>query len=158
LYALGIRHVGETVAKKLATHFKDLDHLIFAGEEELIAIPDIGERIANSIQDYFSKTEHIIMIERLRQIGLKFFVDDDTHSGSSKLNGKSFVVSGIFSGYSRDGIKKAIEDNGGKVTSSISSKTDFVVAGENMGPEKKKKAEELGVAIISEEAFNSMIT
>jgi DNA ligase (NAD+) len=158
LYALGIRHVGETVAKKLAAHFTDLDCLILAEEEELIAIPDIGERIASSIQDYFSKTEHIIMIERLRRIGLQFFIPDTQTSASSKLGGKSFVVSGVFSGYSRDGIKKAIEDNGGKVVSSISSKTDFVLAGKNMGPEKKKKAGELGIPIISEDEFNGMIT
>lgn len=158
LYALGIRHVGETLAKKLAAHFTDIDRLILAGEEELIAIPDIGERIASSIQDYFSKTEHIIMIERLRRIGLQFFIPDTQTSASSKLGGKSFVVSGVFSGYSRDGIKKAIEDNGGKVVSSISSKTDFVLAGENMGPEKKKKAGELGVQVISEDEFNGMIT
>jgi DNA ligase (NAD+) len=158
LYALGIRHVGETVAKKLAAHFTDLDCLILAEEEELIAIPDIGERIASSIQDYFSKTEHIIMIERLRRIGLQFFIPDTQTSASSKLGGKSFVVSGVFSGYSRDGIKKAIEDNGGKVVLSISSKTDFVLAGKNMGPEKKKKAGELGIPIISEDEFNGMIT
>jgi DNA ligase (NAD+) len=157
LYAIGIRHVGETVAKKLALHFGDLDRLIFADDEELTAIPDIGDRIANSIQDYFSKTEHIIMIERLRRIGLKFFLDDVPSQGSSKLDGKSFVVSGVFTGYSRDAIKKTIEENGGKVTSSISSRTDFILAGENMGPEKKKKAEELDIPIINEEEFNAMI-
>jgi DNA ligase (NAD+) len=157
IYALGIRHVGETVAKKLAAHFQDIDSLISAKVEELIAVSDVGERIAFSILEYFSKPEHIAMIERLRQHGLQFEVQRKENLASSKLQGKSFVVSGVFTGYSRDGIKKAIEDNGGKVTSSISSKTDFVLAGENMGPEKKKKAEELGVAIIGEAEFNAML-
>ncbi|MBE0663668.1 MAG: NAD-dependent DNA ligase LigA [Bacteroidales bacterium] len=158
LYALGIRHVGETVAKKLAAHFENINSLMSATAEELIAVPDVGERIAFSITEYFSKPEHKAMIERLRQHGLLFEVQGKESAGSSKLEGKSFVVSGVFSGYSRDGIKKAIEDNGGKVTSSISSKTDFVLAGENMGPEKKKKAEELGVAIIGEAEFNAMLS
>lgn len=158
LYALGIRHVGETVAKKLAAHFENINSLMSATAEELIAVPDVGERIAFSILEYFSKPEHKAMIERLRQHGLQFEVQRIESAAGSKLEGKSFVVSGVFSGYSRDGIKKTIEDNGGKVTSSISSKTDYVLAGENMGPEKKKKAEELSVTIISEAEFNQLIS
>lgn len=158
IYALGIRHVGETVAKKLAAHFQDIDSLISAKVEELISVPDVGERIAFSILEYFSKPEHKAMIERLRQYGLQLELQRIESAAGSTLEGKSFVVSGVFSGYSRDGIKKTIEENGGKVTSSISSKTDFVLAGENMGPEKKKKAEELGVTIISEAEFNQLIS
>lgn len=158
LYALGIRHVGETVAKKLATHFGNLDSLVFATDEEMIAIPDIGERITDSILEYFSNPAHVLMIERLQRAGLQFELKDQETRESSKLDGKSFVVSGIFSYYSRDEIKKAIEDHGGRVVSSISSKTDFVLAGEKMGPEKQKKAEEIGIPVIGEEEFRGMIS
>jgi DNA ligase (NAD+) len=157
LFALGIRHIGETVAKKLALHFGSIDNLMNATTAELIEIPDIGERIASSIENYFAKPEHLEMINRLRKAGLQFSVKQTTTASALKLSGKSFVVSGVFVGYSRDGIKKAIEDNGGRVLSSISAKTDFVIAGEKMGPEKKKKALDLGVPIISEEDFNAMV-
>ncbi|MDP2424240.1 MAG: NAD-dependent DNA ligase LigA [Bacteroidales bacterium] len=157
LFALGIRHVGETVAKKVTAHVGNLDRLISATNDELTAIPDIGERIAASIKDYFSNSAHLQIIERLRAHGLKFSSEKPASTSRNRLGGKSFVVSGVFSGYSRDGIKKAIEDNGGKIVSAISSKTDFVLAGENMGPEKKKKALELGIPIISEAEFDSMI-
>jgi DNA ligase (NAD+) len=157
LFALGIRHIGETVAKKLALHFGSIDALLSATTTELVDIPDIGERIASSIENYFAKPEHVEMISRLRKAGLQFSVKQTAMASALKLGGKSFVVSGVFAGYSRDGIKKTIEDNGGRVVSSISAKTDFVIAGEKMGPEKKKKALDLGVPIISEEDFNAMV-
>ncbi len=157
LYALGIRHVGETVARKLAAHFGSLDALSAASLEQLTTIPDIGERIAESIREYFSKPEHIIMISRLKSHGLQFEMKTILQTTSTLLWGKAFVISGIFSGYSRDGIKQAIEKNGGRLVTTISSKTDYLLAGEKMGAEKKKKAEELGIPIISEFDFNFMI-
>ncbi|MGB4204229.1 MAG: NAD-dependent DNA ligase LigA [Bacteroidales bacterium] len=157
LYALGIRHVGETIAKKLSISFGNLDALITASTEQLTQIPDIGDRIANSIRDYFSKPEHLQMISRLKEHGLQFSTNIEQEAVSTLLDGRTFVVSGVFSGYSRDGIKQAIVKNGGRVVGSISSKTNFVIAGENMGPEKKKKAEELGIPIIDEAQFNAMI-
>lgn len=158
LFALGIRHVGETVAKKIAARFKSIDQLKQAKADELVSIPDIGERIALSVISYFSRPEHLEMIERLRNHGICLRIDDEEKISGGKLGGKSFVVSGVFAGYSRDGIKKTIEDNGGRVVSSISSKTDYILAGENMGPEKKKKASELGLPIITEDDFNQMIS
>lgn len=157
LFALGIRHVGETVAKKIASHFRDIDQLKLAKLEDLIAIPDVGERIALSVVTYFSKSEHLEIIERLRMHGVQLSSADPKKVIGGKLEGKSFVVSGVFQYYSRDDIKHAIEENGGRVVSSISTKTDFLLAGSNMGPEKKKKAEELGIPIISEDDFKSMI-
>jgi DNA ligase (NAD+) len=157
LFALGIRHVGETVAKKLAMHFKNIDELMAASDDDLVAVPDVGERIAFSVKEYFARPDHIEMIARLREYGLQMSIDDTLLPKGGKLDGKSFVVSGVFNSFSRDGIKKAIEDNGGKVVSSISAKTDFLLAGEKMGPEKKKKAEKLLVSVISEEDFLRML-
>lgn len=157
LFALGIRHVGETVAKKLARHFGDIDALMQADAEALVAVEEIGERIAGSVIAFFADAENQAMVMRLREAGLKFAVERDLSQVSDVLEGKSFVVSGVFEQFSRDEIKAKIEANGGKNTGSISAKTDFVLAGDKMGPAKLKKAEDLGVRIISENEFLAMI-
>ena len=156
LFALGIRHVGETVAKKLTAHFKNIDSLAKASIEELVEVEEIGEKIAESLTAWFSKPEHIKIIESLRNSGLNFKISE-TKTKSNLLEGKSFVVSGIFENHSRDELKKLIEENGGKNISSISSKTNYILAGDKMGPAKKQKAEKLGIPIISEEDFENMI-
>ncbi len=158
LYALGIRYVGETVAKKLSNYFKNIDNIMNAGFEKLIEVEEIGDKIAKSVIEYFNKDIHRKIIERLRNKGVKMMLEINSYSPiSNKLNGKSFVVSGVFKNYSRDKIKNLIEKYGGKNSSSISSKTDFVLAGDKMGPSKKQKAEKLGIPIISEEEFNKLI-
>lgn len=158
LYALGIRYVGETVAKKLAKHYKSIDNLAAASLTELILVDEIGEKIAQSVVDFFANSENCKLIERLKGYGvqLETVAKEDT-AVSDKLAGKTLVVSGVFEKFSRDDLKKAIEDNGGKVGSSISSKTDYVVAGDNMGPAKLEKANKLGVAIISEDDFIELL-
>ncbi|MCD6112378.1 MAG: NAD-dependent DNA ligase LigA [Bacteroidales bacterium] len=156
LYALGIRYVGETVAKKLAKHYKNIDNLIAASYEELILINDIGERIAESIIDYFHDEKNLEIINKLKENGIQFSLNEDVVI-KNYLNGKSFVISGVFKGHSRDELKKMIEDNGGRNLSSISSKTDYVLAGENMGPKKYEKAKKLNIPIISENEFLEMI-
>ena len=159
LYALGIRFVGETVAKKLAVHFISIDHLAAASYEALVEVEEIGDKIAQSILSWFSVPKNIELLDRLRASGIKFILDESTESRlSSVLEGKTFVVSGVFENFSRDDLKKTIEAHGGKNTGSISAKTSYVVAGENMGPEKRKKAEKLGVTIISERDFISLIS
>lgn len=155
LFALGIRYVGEVGAKKLARYFKNIDALIAASEEELASVEDVGEKTARFIYDYFRDERHRQLIERLRAAGLKMTVVETRLSDA--LAGKTFVVSGVFSRFSRDEIKADIEQHGGKVSSSISGKTDYVLAGEKMGPEKLKKAEKLGVPIISEDEYLKMI-
>lgn len=158
LFALGIRFVGETVAKKLAKHYKNIDTLAKASISELILVDEIGERIAQSVVDFFNNNENKIIIERLKNFGVQFEIKEVVNlNATDKLIGKIFVVSGVFEKFSRDDLKKAIEDNGGKVGSSISSKTDFVIAGENMGPAKLEKANQLGVKIIDENNFLTMI-
>ncbi len=157
LFALGIRYVGEVGAKKLARHFGDIDTLIAASEEELASVEDVGEKTAKFIYDYFSDLRHMQLIQRLRDAGLVFKVDKSSYQQSDVLQGKTFVVSGVFSRFSRDEIKADIEKNGGKVSGSISGKTDYLLAGDKMGPEKRKKAEKLGVAIISEEDYLGMV-
>ncbi len=157
LFALGIRFVGETVAKKLAVHFGNIDALTKATYEELIQVDEIGDKIAGSVLRYFADEANTGLVERLKGFGLKFETDKSDSPKGIQLQGKTFVVSGVFSTYTRDGIKTAIEQHGGKAGSSVSSKTDFLVAGENMGPEKRKKAMELGVAIITEEEFTRML-
>lgn len=157
LFALGIRHVGETVAKKLARHFGDIDALMQADAEALVAVEEIGERIAGSVIAFFADAENQAMVMRLREAGLKFAVERDLSQVSDVLEGKSFVVSGVFEQFSRDEIKAKIEAYGGKNTGSISAKTDYVLAGDKMGPAKLKKAEDLGVRIISENEFLAMI-
>lgn len=159
LYALGIRHIGETTAKKLAYSFKNISALLKAEEQQLLEVGDIGEIIAKSVTEYFTDKKNLELIERLRKHKLNFELSEEALANTTdKLKELTFVVSGTFEKFSRDGIKETIEKNGGKVTSSISSKTSFVVAGEGMGPEKKKKAEKLGVKIISEEKFIEMIS
>jgi DNA ligase (NAD+) len=159
LYALGIRYVGETVAKKLARHYKSIDNLAHATLLDLVLVDEIGERIAQSVMDFFANQENRKIIERLKGYGVQLeavAVPDTTVSNI--LAGKIVVVSGVFEKFSRDDIKKAIEDNGGKVGSSISSKTHYVVAGDNMGPAKLEKANQLGVKIISEDEFIVLIS
>lgn len=157
LFAIGIRFVGETVAKKLAFHYRNIDNLKGASLHELITVDEIGEIIAGSVLKYFADPRNLALIERLKNSGLQFELKEKQVQKSTVLNGKSFVVSGVFSTFSREELKTAIETNGGKVSSSVSSKTDFVVAGENMGPEKRRKAEELGVAVITEQDFLELL-
>ena len=158
LFALGIRFVGETVAKKLAKHFKSIDNLMTANLEALISVDEIGERIAASILEFSNDLGNMQLINRLKYHGVQLKISEEDLIGqTSKLKGKVFVVSGVFYQMTRNELKKAIEDNGGKVSSSISKKTDFVVAGDNMGPSKKTKAEDLGLTIINEDYFISMI-
>ncbi len=159
LYALGIRYLGETGAKKIAQHLHSIDNISQSSFDELIAIPEIGDRIAQSIRDFFSSEENITIVRELKKAGLNFelkkqFAED---AGSQPLEGKKIVVSGVFKSFSRNEIKDFIEQKGGKNVSSISSKTDYLLAGENMGPEKRKKAGELNVPVISEDDFKKMI-
>jgi DNA ligase (NAD+) len=159
LYAIGIRYVGETVAKKLAKHYKNIDALQKAPLMDLILVDEIGEKIAQSVIEFFENQENVKIIERLKQFGVQMeLVEKFNPNATEKLAGKTFVVSGVFEKFSRDDLKKAIEDNGGKVGSSISAKTDFVIAGDNMGPAKLEKANQLKIAIISENDFLEMIT
>ncbi len=154
LYALGIRFVGETVAKKLAKHYKNIDALQQASLMDLILVDEIGEKIAQSVIAFFENQENIVIIDRLKDYGVQFEIRETFNpDATDKLAGKTFVVSGVFEKFSRDDLKKAIEDNGGKVGSSISAKTDYVVAGENMGPAKLEKANQLKIPIISENDF-----
>ena len=158
LYALGIRYVGETVAKKLAKHYKNIDAIAKATLLDLILVDEIGEKIAQSVLSFFENKENRILVERLKNYGVQLEINasNDT-TVSDKLKGKTFVVSGVFELYSRDELKKAIEDNGGKVGSSISSKTDYVIAGDNMGPSKLEKANQLNIPIISEIDFKQLV-
>lgn len=157
VFALGIRFVGESVAKILANNFNNIDKLANATKEDLVAIHDIGERIAQSVCEFFSDTRNMDIVNRLRAAGLQMSQEERKNTGQQTLAGKTIVVSGVFQHFSRDEIKKRIEDLGGKNSSSISSKTSFVLAGDKMGPEKLKKAEALGVPIVNEEEFLSMI-
>ena len=158
LFAIGIRHIGETTAKKLAYYFKNVDALKNASLEQLLEVGDIGEKTAQTIIAYFGDEKSIEIIEKLRQKGLQFELSSEQLvKTSEKLKDLSFVVSGVFSKFSRDDLKKTIEQNGGKNIGSISGKTSFVLAGENMGPEKLKKAEKLGIPILSEDDFIKMI-
>jgi len=157
LFALGIRFVGETVAKKLATAFENIDNLSNASFENLIAVEEIGDRIAESLIRYFQSEIGRELIEKLKKAGLKFQIEESDIKKTNKLEGKSFVISGVFEKYSRDELKDMITLNGGKNTGSISAKTDFVLAGDKMGPSKMEKAEKLSVKIISEDEFLGMI-
>lgn len=158
LYALGIRYVGETVAKKLAKHYKNIDALQQASLMDLILVDEIGERIASSVIEFFENEENQRIINRLKEYGVQFeIVEKINPNATQKLAGKTFVVSGVFTIYSRDGLKEAIEDNGGKVGSSISAKTDYVIAGDNMGPAKLEKANQLNIPIITENDFTQML-
>ncbi len=154
LYALGIRYVGETVAKKLAKHYKSIAAIAEASVSDLVNVDEIGIKIAESVLAFFSSEENMLIINRLRDFGLQLEISEEQRMGQTdKLNGQSIVVSGVFESLTRDELKKLIEDNGGKVSSSISSKTSFIVAGDAMGPSKKKKAEDLGINIINEYQF-----
>jgi DNA ligase (NAD+) len=159
LFALGIRYVGETVAKKLAYNFKTIEAIEVASFEELNAVNEIGAVIARSLRDWLDNPKHIDILARLKAAGLQFTLSEDKmQPASDKLAGLTFVVSGTFANYSRDGIKETIERNGGKVSGSVSGKTSYVVAGNDMGPSKLEKAQKLGVKIISEEEFTSMLS
>ena len=158
LFALGIRYVGETVAKKLAKHYKNIDALSKASLMDLILVDEIGDRIAQSVIEFFENQNNSTIIARLKNFGIQFeIIEKHNPNATEKLVGKTFVVSGVFEQFSRDDLKKAIEDNGGKVGSSISAKTNYVVAGENMGPAKLDKANKLGISIISENDFITML-
>ncbi len=156
LFGLGIRFVGETVAKKLAYAFGTMDTLQIATFEELLAVDEIGERIANSLISFFKNQESLQLIARLKLHGLNMEVEKRALD-STVLEGKTLVVSGVFNSFSRDELKHLIDVNGGKNTGSVSAKTDFLVAGEGMGPSKLKKATDLGVTILSEEEFKNLI-
>ncbi len=157
LYALGIRYVGETVAKKLAASFKTIDQIMAASYDSLVAVEEIGEKIAQSVILFFQKPAHREMVGRLKEKGLQMAVVETENNFPALLEGKSIVVSGLFERHSRNEIKALIEQYGGKNVSAISSKTDFVLAGANMGPAKKEKAEKLGIPILSEEEFEKML-
>ena len=159
LFALGIRCVGQTVAKKLTSHFGSIDALAKADVDTLVEVEEIGSRIAKSVVDFFTSLINSQTIEQLKMYGLQFESKLDEHQPiSNTLSGQSFVISGVFSSYSRDKIKKLVENHGGKISGSISSKTTYLLAGENMGPKKRIKADELGISIIDEASFLSMIS
>ena len=158
LFALGIRFVGETVAKKLAKHYKNINSLQHATLLDLMLVDEIGERIAASVVSFFENMENQEIINRLKAHEIQFEIKEKLNlNATDKLKGQIFVVSGVFSNFSREELKQLIEDNGGKVGSSISSKTNYVVAGENMGPAKLEKANQLGVSILSENEFVSLL-
>ena len=158
LFALGIRHVGETVAKKLARAFKSIEALSTATKDQLLATDEVGDKIAQSVLEWFANPLHQGIVERLTSAGLCLHSNsEETPLMSTVLEGKTLVVSGVFQHFSRDGIKASVEANGGKVAGSISKKTNYVIAGENMGPEKKKKAEDLGITILSEDDYRKLI-
>lgn len=154
LYALGIRYVGETVAKKLAKHYKSVDAISTATQLDLVSVEEIGGKIAESVVDFFASEENRNIVKRLRDFGVQLEISaEELANQTDKLKNLTFVVSGVFETVSRDELKQLIENNGGKVSSSISSKTSYVVAGANMGPSKKQKAEALGVVLLNEEEF-----
>ena len=158
LFGLGIRHVGATIAEKLVIEFKSIHNLREASYEELIAVPEIGDRIALSIISFFSKTDNIDLIDRLEQSKVQFSEEIlELEKESTSLEGKSFVISGVFQNFDRDGLRDKIILNGGKVVSSISSKLDYLVAGDNMGPSKLEKANQLSIKIITEEEFLNLL-
>lgn len=158
LFGLGIRYVGETVAKKIAAYFKNIDSIINASFEELTSVDEIGDRIAESLQAYFKEPRHLEQIEKLRNHGLQFQSEEIVvELASNKLAEKTFIISGVFENFSRDELKDLIESNGGKILSSISAKLNYLLAGDNMGPAKLEKANKLGIPIISESELLAMI-
>jgi len=158
LFGLGIRYVGETVAKRLAAHFKNIDRMAAASFEELNAVEEIGDRIAFSVQEYFGNEKHKAEIEKLRAQGLQFVSEEkEVKLASNVLSGKTFIISGVFEKYSRDELTQIIEQNGGKMVSSISAKLNYLVAGDNMGPAKLEKAQKLNIPIISDDELLEMI-
>ena len=156
LFGLGIRFVGETTAKYLAAHFKTLDAVMTASKEQLLEAEEVGDKIADAILEYFADEKNIAIIERLRAAGLQF-EEEAKVLHSNCLEGKNVVISGKFLDHSRDELKELIELHGGKNQSGVSANTDFIVAGENMGPAKLQKAEKLGVKILSESDFIALI-
>jgi len=157
LFGLGIRYVGETVAKKLVKAFSSIDLIRKASREELIEVDEIGDRIADSLLDFFKDERNILLIERLRQQGVAFESDEQQGTVNNVLEDQKFVISGVFQTISRENLKEIIESMGGTVVGSISAKTNYLVAGEGMGPSKKNKAEKLGIPIIDESTFFNMI-
>ena len=158
LYALGIRYAGETVAKRLAQAFHSMDKLEKASWEELIAVDEIGERIARSVMDYFADERNRELVERLKNYGLQMEISEGALANrSERLKGLTIVISGTFSQHSREEYKSLIEKHGGKNSGSVSGKTDYILAGENMGPAKLEKAAKLGVKIIHEDEFLKLI-
>ena len=159
LFALGIRFVGETVAKKIAKSFNDIEELENADIEKLISIDEIGEKIAQSILAYFANPSNRELVEHLKSAGLQLYrKEEDLNGYTNRLAGQSIVISGIFTHHSRDEYKELIEKNGGKNVGSISAKTSFILAGENMGPAKLEKAQKLGIKIMSEDEFLALIS
>ena len=158
LFGLGIRFVGETVSKVLVKEFHTIDQLMVASKEQLENVNEIGEKIAESVVLYFENPENVRLINRLKIVGLRFEIDENNKPISDKLQGKSIVVSGVFESFSRDELKKMIEQHGGKNASSITKKTTFVVAGKNMGPSKLQKAESLNIPLLTEEEFVKTIS
>jgi DNA ligase (NAD+) len=158
LYALGIRHVGETVARKLAEAFLSLDNLMEASQQALEEVDEIGGKIAESLKSYFQDERNLQLLDRLKTAGLQLEMEAPGETLSALLAGKTLVISGVFIHHSRDQLKGMIEQHGGKNSGSISSKTDYILAGENMGPSKYEKAQKLGVPIISEEDFMEMLS
>ncbi|MCR4680751.1 MAG: NAD-dependent DNA ligase LigA [Bacteroidales bacterium] len=156
LYAIGIRFVGEVTAKKLARRFRNIDAIANATKEELMDVEDVGDRVAESIIQYFNNIENLQMVMHLREAGLQMEVGEEQQPVSQRLAGMNIIVSGVFS-VPRDELKQLIEQNGGKNVSSISKNTTYVLAGEKMGPEKRKKADALGIPIIGEDEFREMI-
>jgi DNA ligase (NAD+) len=157
LFAIGIRHVGETTAKKIANHFRSMDAIAKASREELLQVGEVGEILADSVLEYFNDPKNREQLNILKNAGLQFELSEEQLSNrSEKLKDLTFVVSGVFN-RSRDEMKNLIEQNGGKNTGSVSAKTSYLVAGDNMGPEKLKKAEKLGVKIISEDELLQLI-
>lgn len=157
LFGLGIRYVGKTTAEKLAKYFKNIENIKCASFEELIHVEEIGDKIAESLVKYFSDQENLMILDNLEKSGLKLDYKEKNLVKSDKLSGKKFVISGTFENFSRDEIKIEIEKNGGKVSKSLSSKTSFLIAGDNMGPKKKIKAEDLQIMIINENQFIKLI-
>ncbi|MDE5636980.1 MAG: NAD-dependent DNA ligase LigA, partial [Alistipes sp.] len=157
LFALGIRFVGETTAKYLAAHFGSLDAVMAASREELLEAEEVGGKIADGIADFFADPANLRIIERLRAAGLQFEAQA-RQLKSQALEGLSFVISGKFTAHSRDELKELIEAHGGRNLAAVSANVDFLIAGENMGPAKLKKAEKLGIKLISEQNFEQMIS
>ena len=158
LFALGIRNVGQTIAKKLANHYRDIDSLMKVDFNELILVDEVGDIIAESIVSYFNKEKNQILIERLRAKGLQFKMEGEIELISTKLKDKIFVVTGNINEYNRNQIEEKIRENGGTATSSVSKRTNFLLAGENAGKSKLEKANELNIPIITLDDFLKMIS
>jgi DNA ligase (NAD+) len=158
LFAIGIRFVGKTVAEKIARYFKSMEALSKASYEELLNAPEVGEKIARSVVDYFAEKENLREVERLRKAGLNMLSDfKEPEKESDSLGGKSFVISGVFENYEREQLQEIVIKNGGRILSGVSGKLDYLLAGENMGPSKREKAEKLGVKIIGIQDFEKML-